>query len=123
MGKRLGGVLAALVVAGVTAAATRSWRRPLDADDPVARRSWAIGQSTGSEFRGVVVTPTTPTILPEPGLPFGMSFWGGPGQEAQLVAIADVYENATRHHPAPGTPQSKMRGASTGSGGTTTTAR
>jgi amidase len=62
---------------------------------------WVVNPSNSNAVS--TVTPTTPTILPEPGLPFGMSFWGGPGQEAQLVEIADAYENATLHRaPPPG---------------------
>ena len=62
---------------------------------------WVVNPSNSNAVS--TVTPTTPTILPGPGLPFGMSFWGGPGQEAQLVAIADAYENATNHRaPPPG---------------------
>ncbi len=62
---------------------------------------WVVNPSNSNAVS--TVTPTEPTILPEPGLPFGISFWGGPGQEAQLLAIADIYENATKHRaPPPG---------------------
>lgn len=62
---------------------------------------WVVNPTNSNAVS--TVTPTEPTILPAPGLPFGISFWGGPGQEAQLVAIADSYENATLHRaPPPG---------------------
>jgi Asp-tRNA(Asn)/Glu-tRNA(Gln) amidotransferase A subunit family amidase len=62
---------------------------------------WVVNPSNSNSVS--TVTPTTPTVLPAPGLPFGMSFWGGQGQEAQLVAFADAYENATNHRlPPPG---------------------
>jgi Asp-tRNA(Asn)/Glu-tRNA(Gln) amidotransferase A subunit family amidase len=62
---------------------------------------WVLNPSNSAQVS--TVTPTQPTILPEPGLPFGMAFWGGPGQEARLVGIADAYENATlRRLPPPG---------------------
>ncbi|HEY8515458.1 MAG TPA: amidase family protein [Candidatus Binatia bacterium] len=60
---------------------------------------WVVNPNNSNAV--MTVMPTEPTILPEPGLPFGMSFWGGPGQEAQLVAIADAYENATNHRKPP----------------------
>ncbi len=60
---------------------------------------WVVNPSNSNAVS--TITPTEPTILPGLGLPFGMAFWGGPGQEAQLVAIADAYENATAHRQAP----------------------
>lgn len=62
---------------------------------------WVLNPTNSAQVSSV--TPAEPTLLPEPGLPFGMAFWGGPGQEAQLVAIADAYENASlRRLPPPG---------------------
>jgi Asp-tRNA(Asn)/Glu-tRNA(Gln) amidotransferase A subunit family amidase len=34
-------------------------------------------------------------------LPFGISFWGGPGDEPTLLRVASIYEAATRHREPP----------------------
>ena len=34
-------------------------------------------------------------------LPFGISFWGGPGDEPTLLRVASIYEAATRHRKPP----------------------
>jgi Asp-tRNA(Asn)/Glu-tRNA(Gln) amidotransferase A subunit family amidase len=46
-----------------------------------------------------VANETTPSTMQMP-MPFGMSFWGGPGDESTLLKIASAYETAT-HHRAP----------------------
>jgi amidase len=40
------------------------------------------------------------SALPAP-LPFGISFWGGPGDEPTLLRVASIYEAATRHRKPP----------------------
>jgi amidase len=60
---------------------------------------WVVNPNNSNAVS--TVNPTEPTILPAPGLPFGMSFWSGPGQEATLVQIADIYENETKHRAPP----------------------
>jgi Asp-tRNA(Asn)/Glu-tRNA(Gln) amidotransferase A subunit family amidase len=43
---------------------------------------------------------TKPSTLPAP-MPFGMSFWSGPGEEPTLLRVASLYEGATRHRRPP----------------------
>jgi len=43
----------------------------------------------------------TCATLPGQGLPFGMSFWSGPGQEATLLRISSAYERASRRRAPP----------------------
>jgi Asp-tRNA(Asn)/Glu-tRNA(Gln) amidotransferase A subunit family amidase len=43
---------------------------------------------------------TRSTQLSTP-LPFGISFWGGPGDEPTLLRVASIYEAATRHREPP----------------------
>jgi amidase len=40
------------------------------------------------------------TTLTAP-LPFGISFWGGPGDEPTLLRVASLYEAATKHRRPP----------------------
>lgn len=47
-----------------------------------------------------VANETQPTKLAVP-LPFGLSFWAGPGDEPSILKIASVYEQATKHRHAP----------------------
>jgi amidase len=42
----------------------------------------------------------TPSTLASP-MPFGISFWDGPGDEPTLLRVASTYEAATRHRRAP----------------------
>ena len=49
------------------------------------------------------VTGTEQTLLDAPGLPIGMMFWAGPGEEPTLLKVASAYEAATHHRaPPPG---------------------
>src|SRR5262249_6042367 len=58
---------------------------------------------SGDGTRYVPVPPRTPTVLPEPGLPFSLVFRAEPGREDVLLRIASAYEAATRHRaPPPG---------------------
>ena len=41
------------------------------------------------------------TLLDAPGLPIGLSFWAGPGEEATLLKAASAYEAATKHRRPP----------------------
>ena len=47
-----------------------------------------------------VANETTPTKMESP-MPFGISFWGGPGDEPTLFKIASAYESATHHRASP----------------------
>jgi Asp-tRNA(Asn)/Glu-tRNA(Gln) amidotransferase A subunit family amidase len=47
-----------------------------------------------------VANETEPTKLATP-LPFGISFWAGPGDEPVILKIASIYEQATKHRMAP----------------------
>jgi len=47
-----------------------------------------------------VANETQQTKLAVP-LPFGLSFWAGPGDEPAILRIASIYEQATRHRIAP----------------------
>jgi len=47
-----------------------------------------------------VANETTQTMMDAP-MPFGISFWGGPGDEPAVLKIAATYEAATRHRAPP----------------------
>jgi amidase len=47
-----------------------------------------------------VANETTQTMMDAP-MPFGISFWGGPGDEPEVLRIAATYEAATRHRVPP----------------------
>jgi amidase len=47
-----------------------------------------------------VANETSQTMMDAP-MPFGMSFWGGPGDEPTVLKIAATYEAATRHRAPP----------------------
>jgi amidase len=47
-----------------------------------------------------VANETQPTKLAVP-LPFGLSFWAGPGDEPSILKVASIYEQATKHRRAP----------------------
>lgn len=51
--------------------------------------------------RVIGIPGTVETVLPEPGLPHGIAFWAGPGQEAVLLEIASAYETETTHRQPP----------------------
>jgi Asp-tRNA(Asn)/Glu-tRNA(Gln) amidotransferase A subunit family amidase len=47
-----------------------------------------------------VANETQATKLAVP-LPFGLSFWAGPGDEPSILKIASIYEQATKHRQPP----------------------
>jgi amidase len=47
-----------------------------------------------------VANETEPSKLAAP-LPFGISFWAGPGDEPSILRIASIYEQATKHRVPP----------------------
>jgi len=47
-----------------------------------------------------VANETQQTKLATP-LPFGISFWAGPGDEPSILKVASIYEQATKHRRAP----------------------
>jgi Asp-tRNA(Asn)/Glu-tRNA(Gln) amidotransferase A subunit family amidase len=47
------------------------------------------------------VTGSEPTTLDAPGLPIGLSFWAGPGEEGVILQAASAYEAATKHRRPP----------------------
>jgi Asp-tRNA(Asn)/Glu-tRNA(Gln) amidotransferase A subunit family amidase len=47
-----------------------------------------------------VANDTRQSLLESP-LPFGISFWGGPGDEPTVLKIASIYEQATKHRAPP----------------------
>jgi amidase len=47
-----------------------------------------------------VANETTQTMMDAP-MPFGISFWGGPGDEPAVLKIAATYEAATKHRVPP----------------------
>jgi len=51
--------------------------------------------------RYVSVPSATPTVLPEPGLPFSLVFRAEPGQEDVLLRIASAYEAASQRRVPP----------------------
>ncbi len=51
--------------------------------------------------RYVPVPGDTPTVLPEPGLPFSLVFRADPGREDNLLRIASAYEAASRRRIPP----------------------
>ena len=40
-------------------------------------------------------------MLDAPGLPIGMAFWAGPGEEGTILKAASAYEAATKHRRPP----------------------
>jgi Asp-tRNA(Asn)/Glu-tRNA(Gln) amidotransferase A subunit family amidase len=34
-------------------------------------------------------------------MPYGISFWAGPGDEPVVIEVASIYEEATKHRMAP----------------------
>ena len=62
--------------------------------DPVFRLS-----EDGTRY---VSTPsTTPTTIPEPGLPFSLVFRAEPGKEYVILRVASAYESASRRRVPP----------------------
>jgi len=51
--------------------------------------------------RYVSVPSDTPTIIPEPGLPFSLVFRAEPGKEDVLLKIASAYEAASKRRVPP----------------------
>ncbi|MDB5735377.1 MAG: amidase, Asp-tRNAAsn/Glu-tRNAGln amidotransferase subunit [Alphaproteobacteria bacterium] len=47
-----------------------------------------------------VANNTERTAMQQP-MPFGISFWAGPGDEPIVIKVASIYEQATRHRMAP----------------------
>jgi Asp-tRNA(Asn)/Glu-tRNA(Gln) amidotransferase A subunit family amidase len=47
-----------------------------------------------------VSNETTPGKFDNP-MPYGISFWGGPGDEGSILKVAAIYENATHHRVGP----------------------
>ncbi|HEU0096363.1 MAG TPA: hypothetical protein VFQ52_07900, partial [Rhizomicrobium sp.] len=47
-----------------------------------------------------VANNTEPTTMKHP-MPYGISFWAGPGDEPIVIKVASIYEQATRHRMAP----------------------
>jgi Asp-tRNA(Asn)/Glu-tRNA(Gln) amidotransferase A subunit family amidase len=47
------------------------------------------------------VTGSEQTLLDAPGLPIGIMFWAGPGDEPVLLKVASAYEAATHHRIPP----------------------
>ena len=56
---------------------------------------------SGDGTRYVPVPSDTPTIIPEPGLPFSLVFRAEPGREDVLLRIASAYEAATKRRVPP----------------------
>ena len=49
----------------------------------------------------VSVASVTPTVIPEPGLPFSLVFRAEPGKEDVLLKIASTYEAASKRRIPP----------------------
>ena len=47
------------------------------------------------------ISGTEQTLLDPPGLPIGLSFWAGPGEESTILKAASAYEAATKHRRPP----------------------
>jgi Asp-tRNA(Asn)/Glu-tRNA(Gln) amidotransferase A subunit family amidase len=47
-----------------------------------------------------VANNTEQTTMKHP-MPYGISFWGGPGDEPMAIEVASIYEQATKHRMAP----------------------
>ncbi len=47
-----------------------------------------------------VANETEKTMLKNP-MPYGISFWAGPGEEPVVIEVASIYEQATKHRRAP----------------------
>lgn len=47
-----------------------------------------------------VANETEKTVLKNP-MPYGISFWAGPGEEPVVIEVASIYEQATKHRRAP----------------------
>lgn len=47
-----------------------------------------------------VANNTDKTAMKHP-MPYGISFWAGPGDEPMVIEVASIYEQATRHRVAP----------------------
>jgi hypothetical protein len=58
--------------------------------------------SLSADGRRYVSTPShSPTIIPEPGLPFSIVFRAEPGKEDVLLKVASAYEAASRRRIPP----------------------
>ena len=55
----------------------------------------------GDATRYVTVPSSTPTTIPEPGLPFSLVFRAEPGREDVLLKIASAYESASKRRIPP----------------------
>ncbi len=53
----------------------------------------------GDNYRSVA-NNTEKTMMKHP-MPYGISFWAGPGDEPVVIEVASIYEEATRHRMAP----------------------
>jgi Asp-tRNA(Asn)/Glu-tRNA(Gln) amidotransferase A subunit family amidase len=69
---------------------------PAGFNDVIYEPSFALN-STKDNYVAVANETTQSKMTP---MPFGISFWGGPGDEPTLFKIASAYESAT-HHRAP----------------------
>jgi amidase len=47
-----------------------------------------------------VANNTEQTTMKHP-MPYGISFWAGPGDEPMVIKVASIYEQATKHRMAP----------------------
>jgi Asp-tRNA(Asn)/Glu-tRNA(Gln) amidotransferase A subunit family amidase len=55
---------------------------------------------SADKMKYVAVTGTVAAKLPHP-MPLSISFWGGPGDEPELIKVASAYEAATHHRKPP----------------------
>ena len=53
----------------------------------------------GDNYRSVA-NNTVKTMMKHP-MPYGISFWAGPGDEPIVIRVASIYQQATRHRMAP----------------------
>ena len=47
------------------------------------------------------ISGTERAMLDAPGLPIGLAFWAGPGEEGTILKAASAYEAATKHRRPP----------------------
>lgn len=77
---------------------------------PTGSPAWTTDLINGDHFTGASSTPAavagyasiTVPAGDVSGLPVGISFIGGSGSDAKLIALAYAYEQATKHRRAPG---------------------